>query len=314
MAEILFSKIFIVSFILFLHLESFYYLCYSPVVFLNKVLKISKTNQVQFFLINQKSSSVYLFIVFLSLFFYKSSSVILISLLFMSCVFLFKVSGTLDKLYLKNSPNNIIYLVLPSFILFLYILFFIKSLLTLFFFIELYGVLYYFCFLTSYNFTNQTILKYKNGLLLLLWNNFLTTFFLGLGCFFLAKNSGSTDFVELTLLRSNFLSIYFFLLGVFWKLGLPLFHFFKLEVYKYLLKENVFLFSIVTTLTNIIILYVCFTQPVFFSVVYSNNFLSIILLFAINLALVNLKLVSFLQFFAFSGVFTITTILTIFLI
>ena len=177
---------------------------------------------------------------------------------------------------------------------------------------ELYGVLYYFCFLTSYNFTNQTILKYKNGLLLLLWNNFLTTFFLSLGCILLLKEYGTTNFLDFNFIVSDTFSIFFFMIGLFWKLGLPIFHFFKLEVYRYLLKENVFLFSSLTILINFIIFYFFFHQNIVFSIIYSYKFIFIMILVCIVLLIVNLKIFNFLQFFALSGMFTLTTVLTIF--
>lgn len=314
MAEVLFNKVFIFIFVFYIHFESFFFLCYSPIILLNKVLRVFKTYQTSQYFVGQHINLLYFVIIIISCFFLKTGASNLIALLTLTSIFICKVSNSLDRFSSSIISNNIIYMVLPSFVVFLYILFFVDSLLTLFFFIEVYGVLYYFCFLTSYSFTNQTILKYKNGLLLLLWNNFLTTFFIALGCFLLAKESGSTNFTELQYLCANTFGVYCFLLGLFWKLGLPLFHFFKLEVYKYLLKENVFLFSIITTLINVILIYICFTQSIFFTTIYSHNFIVLSAMFAINLALVNLKLVNFLQFFAFSGVFTITTVLSIFLI
>jgi len=289
-------------------------LCYNPVILLNKSLKLIKSNQTQSVLTTSVTNTPYFIFYFILFFFIKSNSVIIFSLFTFSIIYLFKVSQLLEKATNTVTSNNIVYLVLPTFVSFLYLLIFVKSLLTFFFFIEIYGVLYYFLFLTNYQFTNQTILKYKNGLLFLLWNNFLTTLFLGLGCLFLAKNSGSTAFSELTFLEIDNKSIYFFLIGLFWKLGLPLFHFFKLEVYKYLLKENVFLFSIITTLFNLIIFYVFISEPTLFSCVYTHNLLVLAGVFTIALTVVNLRLTSFLQFFALSGVFTLMTVLTVFLI
>jgi hypothetical protein len=303
-----------VTFVLYTQLEVFFFLCYNPIILLNKSLKLIKSNQTQSVLTTSVTNTPYFILFFILFFFIKSNSVIILSLFTFSIIYLFKVSQLLEKVTNTITSNNIVYLVLPTFVSFLYLLIFVKSLLTFFFFIEIYGVLYYFLFLTNYQFTNQTILKYKNGLLFLLWNNFLTTLFLGLGCLFLAKNSGSTAFSELIFLEIDNKSIYFFLIGLFWKLGLPLFHFFKLEVYKYLLKENVFLFSIITTLFNLIIFYVFISEPTLFSCVYTHNLLVLAGVFTIVLTVVNLKLTSFLQFFALSGVFTLMTVLTVFLI
>ena len=93
-----------------------------------------------------------------------------------------------------------------------------------------------------------------------------------------------------------------------------MFHFFKLEVYKYLLKENVFLFSILTTVINLVLMFFCLTQPAIFNVIYLNNVLVFVVLFAVVLTLVNLKLTNLLQFFALSGALTMTTLLTVYLI
>ncbi len=314
MAEVFFNNIVMVAFIFFLQVEAFYFVCYSPIISLSKSMKITKTHSTKTFLNSVTSNGYYFLLFFLFLFCFKIPSTNAVILTVLAVIFLYKVDLALSKFDTSIQSNNIIQFILPTFVSFFFLLFFVKSFLTFFFFIELYGVLYYFCFLTSYNFTSQTILKYKNGLLMLLWNNFLTTFFLGLGCFFMVKTSGSTSFTELQFLQVDTTAVTFFLIGLFWKLGLPLFHFFKLEVYKYLLKENVFLFSILTTLMNVILFYFCFTQPSVFSVVYQYNLLLLTVVFAITLIITNLKLTNLLQFFALSGVFTLSTILVVFLI
>jgi hypothetical protein len=150
-------------------------------------------------------------------------------------------------------------------------------------------------------------------LLLLLWNNFLTTFFLALSCILLIKSSGTTSFDDLNFIFLDIYSIFFFMIGLFWKLGLPIFQFFKLEIYKYLVKENVFLFSTLTILINFFIFYVFFSQTVVISLIYSHKFIFMIVLSSVPLAILNLKSFNILQFFALSGVFTLTTILSIFL-
>lgn len=314
MAEVLFNKLFLVGFILFIQAESFFFLCYSPLIFLTKTLKLTNATQFKNFSVVSNTNTIYFGILFFLFFFIKSVNSKFDFILLLLILFLFTVNIFFQKISNNLNYNNTIYLVLPSFGLFTVLLFFVDSFLTLFFFIELYGVLYYFCFLTSYGFTSQTVLKYKNGLLMLLWNNFLTTFFLALGCFFIIREAGTSNFTELIFVNESFVGCFLFLFGLFWKLGLPVFHFFKLEVYKYLLKENIFLFSILTTLVNLLLFYVCFTQVVVFSAIYSINILSIILVFSILLILTNIKVVNFLQFFAFSGVFTLTTVLTVFLI
>lgn len=193
----------------------FFFLCYNPVISFSKLLKINRTLTTQNFLFTKTNNSYYFIIFFLSFFFLKGFDQTSLSFLILCVFFFYKVSALLFKFNTSVTSNNTIHYILPTFAIFLCIIFFIKSFLYLFFFIELYSVLYYFLFLTSYNFTNQTILKYKNGLLMLLWNNFLTTFFLGLGCFLLLRYAGSLDFLELTYLSVNVSAIYIFLFGLF---------------------------------------------------------------------------------------------------
>ncbi len=313
MAEVLFNNTFFVLIILYLQVEIFYFFCYNYSIFLSKTLKINR--------IYENSSNIDYSLT--DYFIYSFTVLALVSikgynfsiLYAIISIFILQLSKVLKKNLLNSlNFNSLILIILPLFSTSVILLIYVKSFLTLFMFIELYGVLYYFCFLTSHSFTKNSILKYKNGILLLLWNNFLTTFFLGLGSYFIIQSTGTSCFVELNNLLTNHLFIYLFLIGLSWKLGLPIFHFFKLEVYKFLLKENVFIFSIVTTLINIFILFFILMQPVILNALYINNFILILVLFSLNLVIVNLKISSLLHFFALSGVLTITTTLTLFLI
>lgn len=315
MAEVSFNTIFLTSVVLYFQLEFFFYLCYNNLVFFNKVAQITKSNQINNSLASVKNIDfLYILVLFLFLFLSKGVVLSLLGLLVFFLYYTFKLSKLTKHLHGFHTSNNSIQLVLFTFFTFFYFLFFVKSFLTLFFFIELYGVLYYFFFLTNYNLTSQTVLKYKNAILLLLWNNFLTTFFLALGCFYISKTYGTTSFNELSTITVSTPYIYIFLLGLSWKLGLPIFHFFKIEVYKFLLKENVFMFSILTTLINILILYVCLTQSIVFNTIYLFNTLAIVMVFVIFLILTNLKLSNILQFFAVSSILTLATVLSLFLV
>lgn len=156
------------SFLLYFQVESFYFLCYNNVIFFSKSLRVSKTNFVTSTLSSGMLHSFYFFFLLVTLFFFKGFNGYLFPVLIIVVFYLFKLNSILEKITTAVVANNIIHLVLPTFAIFFFFSFFLNSFLTLFFFIELYGVLYYFCFLSSYTFTNQTILKYKNGLLLLL--------------------------------------------------------------------------------------------------------------------------------------------------
>lgn len=314
MAEISFNSNFLVVFILYIQVEAYYFLCYNNFIFFDKTLRVAAAQRDNSRLVNYSDNTLYFIFFFLSVFFYKHSNFANCSLILLSTIFMIFLVKVLSNVVNYTSGNNSIYLVLPAFITFVYFVFFVRSLLVFFFFIELYSVLYYFCFLSSYNFTQQTLLKYKNGVLFLLWNNFLTTVFLIIGCFLTLQTAGTTDFYELGLVSNHFYSLYLFMVGLFWKLGLPVFHFLKLEIYKYLLRENVFLFSILTTLVNVIILFIMFSQPVIFNTFLLHNWVVIVLAFTILLSIANLTLSSILQFFAFSSVFTMATVLAVFVI
>lgn len=167
-AEVSFNSLSLVTFFLILQIEFFFSLCYNNVIFLTKLLRVGKSTTPQTSLIMPRSNSILFLIILISVFFTKGGNLSFSGLIIFSIFFLFLLNKSLEKLSNFSSSNNSIYLILPTFCIFFYFLYFTKSLLTLFFFIEIYSVLYYFCFLTSYSFTNQTVLKYKNGLLFLL--------------------------------------------------------------------------------------------------------------------------------------------------
>lgn len=311
MAEFSFNLNIILTVLLLLQVEFFFFLAYEQVINFNQTLmnqKTSKTNQLG--VTYNANALFYLF--FGSLIFFKAQLQFSILWILYICLVIYFTEKVLKKFFFNvKIATNFFSVLLPLIVGFFVFLFITKSLLVFFFLIELYGVLYYFIFLTNYNFSNQTLLKYKNGIIILLWNNFLTTFCIALGSFFIIKSYGSTDFIELQMLTVNPVYIFLYLVGLSWKIGLPLFHFLKLEVYKILLRENVFLFSIITTVINLMLLYFLLSQPVIFNAVYLHNWLIIVFCFLIILVVTNLKLYNILNYFALSGVLTSATLLVI---
>ena len=314
MAELSVNNLFLTGIVFFFQLELFFSICYNNIIFFTKYLKTSKSHSIITTVSKSYLNFFYLFFL-VTLLTIKINLSINLTIIIIFTIFFWLLDKFLYSFTIFSKINTNFYsIVLVLIVGFMGLLAFIKSFLSFFFFIELYSVLYYFAFLTSYSLSNQTLLKYKNGLLLLLWNNFLTTFFLGMGCYFLLTKYGTTDFNELYLLTNYSVYVYIFLVGLAWKLGIPLFHFFKLEIYKYLLRENVFLFSISTTLINLLILYFILSQPFVLNTIYLKNFIIVPVLFSINLVLVNLKISNILYYFAVSSVLTTTTILSLFLI
>lgn len=304
-----------ITFILVLQIEFFYFLCYEYCIFFVKTFKINNTiknyeNKI-FFKYNSLIFSIIILMFFFSKYNVFNNAFFFIFFLF-SLAFL---NYSLKNFYLfqKNSKTQI-QLVLCLFFGFFLIIQFVQDFFIFFFFIEIYGVMYFFFFLTSYNLTNFTVLKYKNSILLLLWNNFLTTIFLSFSCFLLLKNCGTTNFTELLILNNANQILNLFLISLGWKLGVPFFHFFKLEIYKFLTRESIFFFSIITTLVNILIIYFSIQISVIYNLLCLNNLIFIFIFFIINLILYNLNLQSILLFFALSSVITVSTVLVLLII
>lgn len=315
MAEILVNKIFFFSLILVLQIEFFFFLCYDYMIFFVKSLRINKINKLNIDSYFLNYNKLVLSFILLYLITLKSINLFSILLMFYLLIISYWLISIIRGItFFVKTDFKILNLICFLFFGLIFFLINISSFLSFFFFIELYGVLYFFIFLNSYKFTNLTLLKYKNGLLFLLWNNFLTTVFISLSCLYLFKLYGTTNFTELSFLTTSSNCLYFFFFGIAWKLGLPGFHFFKLEVYKYLLKENVFFFSSLTILFNIVIFFYFFQIPIVFNTFYLNNWLIICFVFLINLILFNLKLTNLLYFFALSGVITLTMLLSLLII
>lgn len=305
----------VLTFLLLLQLEFFFCLCYDQVIFFCKSLRLvsaSRGGELREY--NSYNSLILLFIVMV-ISSYKTTP--MNNIVFISTIVpLFYIFNKLLQSFQINqkTPSNKMSLVLSMFVSFFFIINHVNNFLIFFFFIEIYGVLYYFIFLTSYSFSNYSLLNYKNSLLLLLWNNFLTTIFLALSCFFLLREFGTTAFIELESLVTASNYLYLFLIGLAWKLGLPVFHFFKLEVYKFLVKENVFFFSIITAIVNTFIIFFTISISCVYSTIFLNNLILILLGTASVLVMFNLKVYNILHFFALSSIITMITILSLFII
>ena len=300
--------------LMFLQLELIFQLCFNFYLFFIKQLSLSKLNNPLNF-INSNNLSLYTLIIcifffseknqFYILYFY--SFILYICMLLSSAVFL-------NYLYLTRNNINL-YLFINLFVyIFIYMFAFVTSLITFLFIIELFTILYYFYFLNNYNTTNQSLLKYKNSLLFFLWNSFLTTLFFNLMLFFVLKSKGTTDFDELNTLSVNYWVVTLLLISIFWKLGLPIFHFFKIELYKYLLKESIFLFSIVTLIINTYIYIFIIFQYFIYSILFTYNLFIFLFIFLFILVINNLNITNIISFFAYSSLITITTITSLLLI
>ena len=139
----------------------------------------------------------------------------------------------------------------------------------------------------------------------------LTLLFFCYTIVFLIQTTGTLNFYELQIFSLNIsqLTIILFLISLFWKIGLPGFHFFKYEIYRYLPLLTIFYFSLFSIMVNIyILIFIVIKLPLLFiSVKYL--FLLFILLSNILLVLQGIDNLKLFQFLALSGLNTVTTII-----
>lgn len=186
----------------------------------------------------------------------------------------FKESKELQQLW------NLSILMFVSVSCFIYV----KNFLILIFVLELVNVVYYFFFL-NFNFSDEeSYVKYRNLLSLFLWNSFIVLCMSCLLNFILIFTSGTLDFAELGYVKNiNFIIWQFILVTIFWKAGAPGFHFFKIEVYRYIPRHLVFIFSAYTLYFNyFILMFILFS---FYPILVYNNYFMLVYLLIINIFL-----------------------------
>lgn len=261
--------------------------------------------------------SLFIYSIFLIIFIFTDKNISQLSVVHAYILFtIIIIINKLFKIFSKTTKYKLNIIILVNFILYgcIYILNYLDSLLELLFFLELVGVLYYFYFLNNYNLTKLTSLYYKNSLLFFLWNSFLTTVFFNLLLWYSLRYTGVISFTELNIINNDIIFALFLIISISWKLGLPLFHFFKVELYKYLTRETLFLFSILSTFINSCILWFILSQYFIYFVFLLYNFCLLIVLTLIILILINLNVSNFLYFLAYSGLITLSTILVLILL
>lgn len=179
----------------------------------------------------------------------------------------------------------------------------IEDILSFIFSLEFLSLTYYFFFLTKLNKNYISLLKYKNFLNNYLWISFFTLILLVISISFVIFKVGVISFEDIIALSSkiNIIAWIVFLLALFFKLGAPGFHFFKLEIYQLLPFAELIIFSIISFFINSFI-FIFLLQNIWFNNTYTNTFLfTYVCISNIYLLLVNFKQVSFTQFFAFSS-------------
>ena len=295
-------------------LEFFFATCYSTVVEINKTIKVSKLRPASLSLLNISGNTIILPVIFILLLTEKTCVPLFLMILIAVLIF-WRLTLMWPLIVVTKSLNeSLIVNIIPAIIILILMISYLTSLLTLFFTIELFSVFYFFLFLNSSRSLTLSFLQYKNSLLFLVWNNFLTTVLLSIACMFLLREVGTLELLELNLVETPATYLYLYLMGLGWKIGYPLFHFFKVELYKYLVKENLLLFSIITTTVGFNLLIFCLSQPVIFNCLAKNNLLILSFCLLGQIASCKLKNINFFEFLAISGLLTVATFTVVYLV
>ena len=184
---------------------------------------------------------------------------------------------------------------------------FISNLISFLLFLEVVSACYYFFFLTTQTIGQKQIIFFKNLFILYLFVSYLTMLSFSLGIALLSYSLGTCMFAELRLFAyTNTIGYWILLSSLGLKIGVPYFHFFKLELYQMLGFESLILFSIFSLYFNIFLYY--FLCGVYLSLV-AVNILGVVLLIGVGLLLSVRQFTSFAQFIAISGIITSITLL-----
>lgn len=169
--------------------------------------------------------------------------------------------------------------------------------------LETITTLYYFFFLKTTRETNFSLIKYKNLISYYLWLSFFTLLFFSANLIVLTYSYGTLNFLELRFFNLEHKYYVLLFIAFFWKLGVPLFHFFKLELYRYLDFIGLVLFSIISLSINSF-MFLYFLQ--ISNTVFQYNEIIVILCTTFNLILLlqSIEKIYLYYFFAISGINT----------
>jgi len=187
----------------------------------------------------------------------------------------------------------------------------VKDLVLFLFILELIGITYYFFFLNKLSTTNLTFLKYKNLISFYLWTSFLVLIAISVAILITVYNYGTLYFSELNLFTYGFneYTWQFLLFSLLWKIGAPGYHFFKLQIYQFLPLYTLLLFSVVSLFINFLLLQFMLMSlvPIFF---FSKAIILVYLLLFNFVLLLSLQShLPFYDFFGYSSINTLGTVL-----
>lgn len=186
----------------------------------------------------------------------------------------------------------------------------ISNMLSFLLVLEVISVLYYFFLLSSTSISDLSIIKYKHLLLLYLVSSVITTLFFFISFFFFYFSYGTIHFYELSILPNvTFMAEFLLIVSILWKLGVPGFHFFKLEIYQYLSVSIVILFSIFSLILGSSLLIFIMYKLYFRLVVVLKAVVGGVILSACLLLSVGLRYTTLNQFIAYSTLSTTVIVL-----
>lgn len=189
--------------------------------------------------------------------------------------------------------------------------YFVTNLITFIFILELIGVTYYFFFLNKLTTSSMTFIKYKNLISMYLWTSFAILILIFMCSLVTAYSVGTLGFSELgyvSFMHSN-INWHILIFGLFWKIGAPGFHFFKLQIYQFLPVYANMLFSTLSLFINFFLYHFVIMAIISSSIFIKPVFLLYILIVNIYLLIRVQKNIAFYDFFGYSSINTWATLL-----
>lgn len=233
----------------------------------------------------------------LTIFFFLSLLILSLIIFFLLYIFSFE----------KKTQNqiNIIYMFLNLVIYFVYLS---NNLITFLIIIEIIAVIYYFLLLNYSNKININILKFKNIISLYLWLSFITLIVFSLAIILSVFFFGTLNFRELNTfsgvsLKYNII-ITLIVLSLFWKIAAPGFHFYKLEIYKYLSLDVLFTYIMFSFFLNTVLTTFLFFYLNTFFINFKNIIISILLICNILIIITNMSSITLGSFLVLSSINT----------
>lgn len=222
------------------------------------------------------------------------------------------VNYIIKNIFIKNSNHMLA--ISTLFILSLFFVY-INNFITFFIFLELYSITFYFYLLNQNTTASKLLIKYKNNLLLYLFNNFIISVLFMFFISHIVYVYGTVNFSELQLFN-NSINNYFvcLILSIITKLSLPGAHYLKIEIYKYVSFENVVVFSVVTLFVNFVLINFLTNINVVYNTLNSYKIIVLLIPIAIIIIMQKLKINTFNEFIAYSGFATNNLILLNFIV